>query len=286
MARLGAHACLWAPEWTRESAAPMARAAAEAGLEVIEIPLLRPEELDVAHTLAVGREYGIGFTCSLGLPAGASLPAHPEAAERFLSTALEVTARLGSWCLTGVTYGTIGGTSGSPPTEAEYDVLAGVLGRVARRAAELGLCFGLEPVNRYETHLLNTAEQTARLIERIGEPNLFIHLDSYHMNIEEKGFREPIRRFARHIRYVHLSESDRGVPGTGNVHWDDLFAALAAIGFDGDLVLESFVHLHPDIASALSVWRPVASGSEEVAEKGLAFLRDQARRAGIGLGAS
>ncbi len=284
MPRLGAHACLWAPEWTRDSAPAMCRAAAEVGLDLIEVPLLRPAEVDPEWSRKIAREHGLALTCSLGLPRDASLPARPEAAERFLEQALEVTARMGSWCLTGVTYGTIGGCTGEPPTEAEYAVLVDSLRRVARKAATLGLAFGLEPVNRYENHLLNTAEQTVALIERIGEPNLFVHLDSYHMNIEEKGFAAPLRAHASKIRYVHLSESDRGVPGTGNVHWRELFAALGETGFAGDLVLESFVHLHPDIAGALSVWRPVASGSAEVSGKGFAFLRERAREAGIPLG--
>ncbi len=283
MARLGAHACLWASSWTRETALPMLRRAADAGLDLIEVPLLRPAEVDAEWSRRMAAEHGISLTCSLGLPADASLPEHPQAAERFLGEALEVTARLGSWCLTGVTYGRIGGCTGKPPTAAEHDVLCETIRRVARRAAALGLEFGLEPVNRYETHLLNTADQTASLIDRIGEPNLFIHLDTYHMNIEEKGFVEPLRRHAGRIRYVHLSESDRGVPGTGNVHWGELFTALGEIGFDRDLVLESFVHLHPDIASALSVWRPVASGEEEVTERGFPFLRRLAAEAGISL---
>ncbi len=284
MPRLGAHACLWASEWTRDSAPAMCRAAADAGLDLIEVPLLRPAEVDAEWSRKIADDHGLALTCSLGLPKNASLPHHPEAAERFLEQALEVTARMGSWCLTGVTYGTIGGCTGRPPTEAEYAVLADSLRRVARKAASLGLALGLEPVNRYENHLLNTAARTAALIDRIGEPDVFIHLDSYHMNIEEKGFAAPLRAHAPKIRYVHLSESDRGVPGTGNVHWRDLFAALGEIGFSGDLVLESFVHLHPDIASALSVWRPVASGSEEVSEKGFAFLRERAREVGIALG--
>ena len=88
----------------------------------------------------------------------------------------------------GVTYATIGYTSGAPPTEQEYANIARALTPVARRAGELGMTLGLEPCNRYETHLVNTAAQAVRLIERIGEPNVMIHLDTYHMNIEEKGF--------------------------------------------------------------------------------------------------
>ena len=166
------------------------------------------------------RDHGLAPTCSLGLPLEITAPLHPHEAQAFLLRALEVAHALGSKTLSGVTYATIGYTSGVPPTEPEYDAIARALRPVARRAGELGMTLGLEPCNRYETHLLNTAEQAVRLIERIGEPALMIHLDTYHMNIEEKGFAAGIRKAGPHLRYIHLSESDRGVPGTGTVDSD------------------------------------------------------------------
>jgi D-psicose/D-tagatose/L-ribulose 3-epimerase len=195
--------------------------------------------------------------------------------------ALEVAHALGSSTLSGVTYATIGYTSGAPPTEQEYANITRALAPVARRAAEYGMTLGLEPCNRYETHLVNTAAQAVRLIERIGEPNVMIHLDTYHMNIEEKGFAHGIRNAGKHLRYIHLSESDRGVPGTGTVDWDATFKALAETGFAGDMVIESFVTLPPEIARALSVWRPVAESAGQVLREGVPFLRALARRHGL-----
>src|SRR3546814_15874858 len=97
------------------------------------------------------------------------------------------------------------------------------------------------------------------MVERIGEDNVFVHLDTYHMNIEEKGFDEAIVEAGRHLRYIHLSESDRGVPGTGTVDWDSVFRGLARVGTAGALVVESFLTLHPCIARALDVDRERAS---------------------------
>lgn len=282
MPRLGAHAFVWAADWDRPGAETVIRSAAAAGLDVVEIALLRPAEVDVAHTRALAAEHGIALTCSLGLPAHANPAEHPQAAETFLEQALDVAASLGARSLSGVTYGTIGRLSGAPPSEAELSTIARVMKPVARHAAGLGLMLGFEPCNRYETHLINTGRQAVALIERIGEPNLFLHFDTYHMNIEEKGVEAAIVDCGRWVKYIHLSESDRGTPGTGNVDWDGIFRGLARIGFDGDMVLESFVHLHPDIARALAVWRPVAAGgSEEVVGKGLPFLREKARQHGI-----
>jgi D-psicose/D-tagatose/L-ribulose 3-epimerase len=282
MPRLGVHTFVWAPEWDHQGAEAAIEGAAAARVDVVEVPLLRPAEIDVVRTKALAAARGIALTCSLGLPAHATLPDHPLEAEKFLKQALDVTAALGARSLSGVTYATIGRLSGAPPTEAEYAIIAKTLKSVARYAAGLGLALGFEPCNRYETHLLNTGRQAVALIERIGEPNLFVHLDTYHMNIEEKGFEAAIVAAGRHLKYIHLSESDRGTPGTGTVDWDGVFRGLARIEFEGDMVLESFVHLHPDIARALAVWHPVAAGgSSEVIGQGLAFLRAKARHYGV-----
>lgn len=282
MPRMGVHTFVWAADWDRAGAETAIRAAAAAKVQVVEVALLRPGEVDAGHSRALAREQGIALTCSLGLPPDATLPDRPAEAERFLKQALEVTAALGATSLSGVTYGTIGRLSGNAPTEAEYAAIARAMKPVARHAAGLGLTLGFEPCNRYETHLLNTGRQAVALIERIEEPNLFVHLDSYHMNIEEKDLEAAIVDCGRHLRYIHLSESDRGTPGTGNVDWDGIFKGLARIGFDGDMVLESFVHMHPDLARALCIWRPVAAGgTEEVIGRGLPFLLGLARRHGL-----
>jgi D-psicose/D-tagatose/L-ribulose 3-epimerase len=282
MPRLGIHTFVWSADWDRAGAETVIAKAAAAKLDLVEVPLLRPTEIDVAHSKELAARHGIALSCSLGLPAEATLPDRPVEAEAFLKRALDVAAALGARYLGGVTYGTIGRLSGAPPTEVEYATIAKALGPVARHAASLGLDLGLEPCNRYETHLLNTGRQTVRLIERIGEPNIYVHFDTYHMNIEEKGFETPIVETARYLRYIHLSESDRGVPGTGTVDWDSVFRGLARIGFAGDMVLESFVNIHPDIARALAVWRPVAAGgAEEVVGRGVPFLKAKAIQHGV-----
>jgi len=273
---------VWAPEWNRQGAAAAIEGALAAGVDLVEIPLLRPAEIDVEYTKELAAAHGIGLTCSLGLPAHASLPDDPAGAEKFLQQALDVTAALGAASLSGVTYATIGRLSGAPPTEQEYAIIARTLKGIARYAASLGVSLGLEPCNRYETHLLNTGRQAVTLIERIDEPNLFVHLDTYHMNIEEKGFEAAIVEARPRLKYIHLSESDRGTPGTGTVDWEGVFRGLARIRFDGDMVLESFVHLPPDIARALAVWHPVAAGgAAEVIGSGLPFLRAIAKQHGV-----
>lgn len=281
MVRFGMHSSLWTTAWTREAAEKVIPTAAAHGLEVIEIALLQPDKVDAAHSRALFEQHGVGATCSLGLPFEVTAPLHPDRATAFLLNALDVAHALGSNTLTGVTFSTLGYTTGVSPTEEEYDNIAKALRPVAQHAAELGMTLGLEACNRYETHLLNTAEQAVRLIERIGEPALMIHLDTYHMNIEEKGFRRGIEIAGSLLKYIHLSESDRGVPGTGTVDFETTIKALADIGYTGDLVGEAFINMPPELARALSVWRPVAKSAEEVLDEGMPYLRGLAVKYGL-----
>lgn len=281
MPEFGAHAFIWAGEWTPEGAERVVAGAAEAGLDFVEIPLLRPESMDIAGTRALLDHYGVGCTCSLGLPREAHLPFAPDAAREFLRRAVDVTAALGSDALSGAIYTHLGTLTRKPPTERELDTVAGVLGDVARYAAERDVALGIEAINRYETYLVNLASQATEMLERVGEPNVFVHLDTYHMNIEERGFYDPIAACGDRMRYIHLSESDRGTPGKGNVRWDDVFRGLRDIGYDGRLVMESFVAVNEDIIGATALWRDVVGDPQALIRDGLRFLRGKATEYGL-----
>ena len=283
MAILGVHTLAVAPAWTPAAARGFLPWLKEHGVGLMEVPLLRPEEIDVAGTRAVAREFDVQLACSLGLPATIDSTGDPDSAIAFLTRALEVTARIEAIALSGVTYGTIGRTSGAPPTVRERDAVARVVEGGARAARERGLRFGIEPCNRYETHLVNTIAHGVEIIERVGADNVFVHPDSYHMNIEEVAMASGIAGAGAHLGYVHASEANRGVPGRGTLDWAGLCQGLAEAGFEGPVVLESFVHLDPDIAAGLAVWRPVAEHPEEVIDVGLPFLCEHAAAAGLPL---
>ena len=272
----GAHAFIWAGEWTPEAAEKVIRGASEAGLDFVEIPLLHPESMDVSGTRDLLDKYGIGCTCSLGLPRAAHLPFAPDAAESFLRTAVDVTAALGSCALSGAIYTHLGTLTRKPPTEDELAEVARVIKGVARYAAQQDVSLGIEAINRYETYLINLASQADAMLDRIDEPNVFVHLDTYHMNIEEKGFYYPIVATGSRMQYIHLSESDRGTPGTGNVNWDEVFRGLEAVGYNGRLVMESFAAVNEDIIGATALWRDVVGDPQALIRDGLTFLRDKA----------
>jgi D-psicose/D-tagatose/L-ribulose 3-epimerase len=281
MQGFGIHSSIWTMRWTRDAAEHAVAEAVRHGFDFIEVALLDPPIVDADHSRQLFQASGLRAVCSLGLPEACWPSRHPDAGIAFLKTALDKTAAMGAEALTGVTYGGIGERSGLPPTEAELDRVAACLRAAADHARSLGIGFGIEPVNRYETHLINTGAQAAAMIDRVGADNLFVHLDTYHMNIEEKGAGNGILACRDHLKYIHLSESDRGVPGRGTCNWDEIFATLAATGFRGGLAMESFINMPLELAWGLSVWRPVADSTEQVIAEGLPFLRGKARQYGL-----
>ncbi len=278
MQGFGVHTSMWTMSWDREGAERAVSAAVRHGMDFIEIALLNAPAVDADHSRALLEKHQLRAVCSLGLPEPVWPSRNPEGAIEHLGVAIDKAAEIGAEALSGVTYGGIGERTGEPPTQAELDNVASALDAAAAHAKKRGLAFGIEPVNRYETHLINTAAQGVAMIEKVGAENMFLHLDTYHMNIEEKGAANGILDGREHLRYIHLSESDRGTPGAGTCDWDEIFAVLAAIGFDGGLAMESFINMPPEIAHGLSVWRPVASGEAEVMGNGLPFLRNKARQ--------
>ncbi len=270
MEGFGVHTSMWTMSWDKEGAEYAVSQAVRYQMDSLDV--------DAQHSQKLLEKNNMRAVCSLGLPKGAWLSKNPEAGVEFLKIALEKTAQMGCEALSGVTYGGIGERTGFPPTEKELDNVARALGEVAAYAKSLGLLFGIEPVNRYESHLINTGNQAVAMIEKVGANNMFVHLDTYHMNIEEKGVAQGILDAREHLKYIHLSESDRGTPGAGTCNWDEIFAVLGAIDFKGGLAMESFVNMPPEIACGLSIWRPVAAGADEVMENGLPFLRNKARQ--------
>ncbi|MCG8511531.1 MAG: sugar phosphate isomerase/epimerase [Rhodospirillales bacterium] len=281
MKGFGIHSSLWTMAWDRETAEYSVNEAKKHGLDIVEIALLDPPSVDGGHSRGLFEKAGITPVCSLGLPDEIRASVHPEKALEFLTTAIEKAAEIGAPALSGVIYGSIGERTGEPPTQKELDNITWTLERAAKVAKPLNVELGIEAINRYETHLVNTAEQAVSLLERVGMPNVFVHLDTYHMNIEEKGIANGILRARDHLKYIHLSESDRGVPGLGTVAWDEVFTALAAIGYEGGMAMESFINLPPEVGSGLSVWRPVTEEEQDVLGFGLPFLKKKAQQFGL-----
>ena len=281
MIRYGAHAFVWIGDWTLDAGNHAIEQAGETGFDFIEIPLLKPHTFDAkAHREALSRA-GIGATCSLVLPKDAHMPAHPEKAKAFLTGALEQVEALGASYLGGCLAYSLGALTGRPPTREERETVVQVLGEVAEDARGRGVTLALEACNRYETYLYNTLADTRDTVLAVGADNLKLHADTYHMNIEEAGFHAPLVTTADVLDYVHMSESHRGLVGSGTVIWDEVWRGLKDARFSGSLVLESFAAINPDLAAATCLWRPPSEPPEVLAGAGLTFLREGAAAHGL-----
>jgi D-psicose/D-tagatose/L-ribulose 3-epimerase len=156
-----------------------------------------------------------------------------------------------------------------------------VLAEIASYANEKRITLAIEPINRYETYLFNVVEDALALIEKVGAPNLKLHVDTYHMNIDKHGFYQPTKLAGDRLIYVHASDSDRGTVGEGNVRWDDFFRALAEINYEGPLVLESFSSVVPEMIAVSCMWRPSMMGIDEMVSRSLQFLKAKATNYGL-----
>ncbi len=158
------------------------------------------------------------------------------------------------------------------PQEEEYKRSAEILNKAGDYAAESGIVLTPEALNRFECYLCNTAEQLAHLVSLTDHSHVKAMYDTHHANIEEKDIVDSIKTIAPHLKHFHISENDRGTPGTGHVHWDDTFSTLAEIGYDGWLTIEGFTRNDIDFANSINVWREFAK-PWDMAEKGLEFIK-------------
>jgi D-psicose/D-tagatose/L-ribulose 3-epimerase len=282
--KLGIHAMAWTAHWSDDSL-PLIDRVAALGLDFIEIPLM---DVDDVHPTPIRKRLdgaGIDVVTSTVLSEATDITsAAPEvraAGIDYLRRCVDVTAEVGASQLSGVIYGMHGKRPSTRPGEQDWAWSAECLAQVAEHAAEQGVALGLEPVNRYESPLVNTCEQAGRLAEMIGAPNLKIHLDTYHMNIEEKSWAKPVTLAGDRLCHFHLCENDRGIPGTGLVEWDELFGALGRMHYDGYAGLESFVDVSGDMAAGTCVWRDLAPNGDVLVNEGTAFLRELVRLNGL-----
>ena len=276
MPKYGAHAFVWIDEWTTEKGNRAIAAAGQQGFGFIEIPLLKPHEFDAASHKKALAEAGIYATASLVLPKDAHMPAQPKRAKQFLVSALDKLEAVGGNYLCGCLAYALGTFTGAPPTNAERQTVIETLGEVAAEAKKRGITLGLEAVNRYEGYIYNSLADTRATIQAIGADNLQLHADTCHMNIEEEGFYKPLVECADVLGYIHMSESHRGLVGTGTVNWDEVFRGLVDAHYKGPLVLESFAAINPDLIAATCLWRPPKYDSMTMASKGLEFLKERA----------
>lgn len=280
--KLGVHAYAWCSQWSNDTLDIVDRVK-RLGLDFVEIPLMRLDTFDGPAIRRRLRDAGLTAVTSTVLFAHNDITnPDPEVRAKgvdYLKRCVLAASEIDAPFVSGVTYSQHVKPSPTPPTEVEWRYAADALREVARFAQGSGIQVSLEPVNRYESYLVNTSEQAMRLREMVGEPNVKVHLDTYHMNIEEKDLYQATMLAAEHLVHLHLSESDRGIPGTALVHWDDLFRALKEINYQGFAALESFADMTTNMNTW--TWRQLAPDSDTLVLQGAQFVRDMMRKHGL-----
>ncbi len=257
----------------------------EWGFDGVELFLSPEEPADIPVVGAALEQLGLERTTCSVLPREANLVS-ADAATRargaaFLKRCVERTAELGARLVCGPLYAGLGVMTGRRRTPEEWKWAVEGLQAAAEHARRRNVTLCLEPLNRFETYFLNTLEDAARLVHEVGAPNVKIHFDTFHANIEERHPPEALRSVARELGHVHISENDRGVPGTGHNDWAGVLKALKEIGYDGWLTIESFAQPEPDLAAAAAIWRDLAPSGDDLARSGLQFIKGLARELNV-----
>ncbi len=274
---LGVHALVWVGGWSKDQCREAIKNSKEAGYGLIEIPALDPASIDTEDTLKVLKEYDMKAACSLGLSFDADINNEDSEiaarGEKRLMDALTVVERLNGNYLGGVVFSALGKYQNPPTTKARDNAVAAI-GRLAKAAKERGILIGLEPVNRYESNLLNTGQQALDFIKDTGSDNIKVHLDVYHMNIEEQDLVSPVVACGDQLGYVHIGASHRGPLGTGNIDFDSFFGALHKIGFNGTITFESFSSavVSKDLSNTLGIWRNLWTDNKSMAKSAREYM--------------
>ncbi len=283
--QLGVHALVFTGTFDRAGLTLAVERTRAAGFELLEIPLMDPYGFDRKLAAGLIADNELAVTASLGLNDATDLtsadPAVVAAGERMLEECLDIVAAMGGRHLCGVIYSAMKKYL-EPPTASGRASSAAALGRLAARAADLGITLSLEVVNRYETNLLNTGRQALAFLDEIGSDNVRVHLDTYHMHIEESDMFSPVLDAGDRLGYVHIGESHRGYLGSGTVDFDPFFRALARVGYDGPVVFESFSSavVNQDLSRALGIWRNLWQDSDDLAAHAQRFIRDRLHAVG------
>jgi len=274
--KLGFDLLLWTTHVTDEHW-PIVDQLKAAGYDGIEIPMFGGE---VSHYEEIGkrlRDRGLESTGIAVLPAGNCIS--PDKAERQkaldgLKWMVDCTVAIGATTVAGPFHQPLGVFSGKGPTADEVKWCAEVHKEAAQYAGKAGVMLCLEYLNRFECYFLNTIDQAVALCKAVDEPNYGYLIDTFHTNIEEKDVPALIRSSFPHIRHVHITENNRGVPGAGHIPFQPIFNALRQSGWDGWLTVESFGSALPDLAAATKIWRPLFATEADVYKGAIKLMRE------------
>ena len=277
--RFGINSFLFISPFTTEST-KLFKKFKEWGFDTVEIPIEDPSHIDTAKVKAAADKAGIaiGSICAAMGP-GRDLRGSDEdqkTGSAYIRSLIDQAAELGCPRIIGPLYSVVGliGSHEDAVKKQHFDLVVKNLKPLAAHAASKGIELCIEPLNRFETDFLNTVDQGLKLVKAVGAKNVKLHLDTFHMNIEEKNQPEAIRKVGGLLGHFHACGTDRGTPGNDSLQWKPIVQALKEVGYDGDVVIESFTTDVKVIARAAAIWRKIEPKRDDIAVKGLENLKN------------
>jgi D-psicose/D-tagatose/L-ribulose 3-epimerase len=276
--RIGINSFLFTSPFTTAST-PLFRTFKRWGFDTVEIPIEDPSHIDPAKVKAAADAAGlaIGSVCACMGPGRdfRGSAADQKAAMDYCKALIDQAVVLGCPSLIGPVYSVVGKADAVEPAQQkkEWALVVKNLKVLAKHAEKRGVLICIEPLNRFETDFLNTCDQGLKLVKAVNSKAVKLHLDTFHMNIEEKDSAAAIRKAGKLLGHFHACGSDRGTPGNDHIAWPPIVKALKDIGYKGDVVIESFTTDVKVIARAAAIWRKIEPRRNDIAVKGLAFLR-------------
>jgi D-psicose/D-tagatose/L-ribulose 3-epimerase len=274
--KLGMNLLLWTAGVTEEHF-PLLAQLKEIGFDGVELPLFAAEEAVLKRTRQELDNLGLGRTavtvCSPETNPISPDPAVRRAALDYLKERIDWCSMLGVEVLCGPFHSALGAMQGRGRTAEEWAWCVEVQREAAEHARQAGVKLSVEPLNRFEVYFLNTAADSDRLVREVAVGGYGYLYDSFHANIEEKDVYRSIVDNAAGINHIHISENDRGIPGSGHVRWEETFRGIRDSGYDGWLTIEAFGRALPELAAATCIWRDLFDTELNVAREGYEFFR-------------
>ena len=277
--KLGVNTFVWTSPFTTKDFGLMAKIRSM-GFDIIEVAVEDASLIDVPLLRKTAQDEGLAITiCGAFGPTrdiSSDDPAIRQNGAAYIAECIRLTEAVGSSLFAGPVYSAVGKTRmvSADQKARERAWCVENLRNLGRIASDSGVTIGIEPLNRFETDMINLVEQAIALIHEVDQPAYKVHIDTFHANIEEKSIPDAIRMAGGLLGHFHACENDRGTPGTGHIDWIGVRDALREIGYAGPVVIESFTPGIVEIAKAAAIWRPLAPSQDELAREGARFLRE------------
>ena len=277
--KFGVNTFVWVSPCTTEAVKDLAPRVRSMGFDILELAVENPGLIDVQAIGEILKENHLeAIVCGAFGPDRnlcSSDYGIRENARNYILWLIEAAAVLGSETICGPMYSAVGKAHIEDPQERQSEWQSAVEGvrELAGIAQKKGVKLALEPLNRFETDMINIVDQGLKFIEETAMENVGLHLDSFHMHVEEKDSAAAIRKAANKIFHFHACENDRGIPGSGQVYWTEIAKALKNIHYRGPVVIESFTDQVKEIARAVCIWREITPSQDAIAVQGLNFLK-------------